>query len=130
MNIWDSLKVIGRLLPVDLLVEEMSRNNIEEVRVRDLLGLLAICDVETGIITLNPNVDREKVARKFARAWCTLVDSADVYVCIWFHEVGHFLERDRLRKNPDHFEVRREAEESADDYARKRFEKWKLERRP
>ena len=125
MNLWDSLNAVGKLLPPALLVEEMTRHGIEEVRVAPLLGLLAICDVDTGIITLAPDIDREKVAQRFSRLWCCLVDPRDVYLCILWHEIGHFKEKDRLRKDPSHWEVRQEAEISANEFARKRFEEWK-----
>jgi hypothetical protein len=126
VNLWDSLNAVGELLPPALLVEEMSRNGIEEVRVAPI-PFMAQYDVDTGVLTLNPNIDRTGVALRFSRRWCVIVDPADVYVAILFHEISHHLNRDKdkLAAGRHRWEARKEAEVEADEFARKKFEAWK-----
>lgn len=123
----DSFNVIGECLKSDVsiirmvhlkqdsnntssLIQEVVRSSIRKLFQEKFGLILGYYDKKDDSISLNADIDRGRVACELSRQLGIDIKPDQIYIWIFFHEIGHFKSLD---------------ESGADAYANKRFKAWK-----
>ena len=143
-ELFRSIAAVRSLFPLDFEpIRECLKHGISAIRLEtgQLFRLPGSYDAEEQTITLDPKVDWSKVAAEINRRHPGLgVTSEDVFVFVFYHEVGHHLQRQRLlgmsRRNGllarlsfwEAEEISAE-EQAAETFAREKHLEWRRTRK-
>jgi hypothetical protein len=130
-----SRELLLRLFPVQsllIIAEAVRESGVARVTFRrSLFGVPGMYDAEANEITIDPDVDREVLAKKISRDAGMPVEAGEVHLWILLHELGHARRRRFLPRCSGFFSRlwadKAEAWEEdrlADEYARERFRKF------
>jgi hypothetical protein len=136
-ELFERVAKLRRLFPPGFpVMGECLVHGVEEIRLKDggIFRIVAAYVPEEKAIELDPNIDREKIALLIGRRHGIAVKPGEVFVWLFYHELGHHLRRERClgveRRNvefsptPENLEEERQVE----GYARERFTEWRRSR--
>jgi hypothetical protein len=90
MNLIGSLKRIGELLPVELVLKECLKHGVAAIELKNHLFSIPGSYGE-GVIALDPDADKERIVRTIRRRHGLEIRSDEVFVWIFYHELGHHV---------------------------------------
>jgi hypothetical protein len=112
VNLIDSLKKIGELIPAELALRECLRYGVTEiVLVRHPFGIHG--SYLDGKIFLNPDMDGKKIARIIRARHGLEITEAEAPVWIFYHELGHHV-------------LRSDDQMAAERWALEKFMEWRV----